>query len=242
MRHAAHRGVDTQQEAERELVVLEAWRARLCARGLRDAYDRMRRAMLGGQLELSQALQIAGAMDAAMDMLRTTTKRLAPGTEVRAAAEDVLSAFVEWRVASPRTDASRRASARFGARVLALEEAATRASRPDADAPPARDESPPSEAGRARARGGAPRVEAAEELREPTSSCPVITIEETTFDVEEIAAIEAIEAGETDAEAPLGAPEPKSVPPPIPRIPRERGDSKTPSSPARRRGRPRDRA
>ena len=88
----------------------------------------------------------------------------------------------------------------------------------------------------------APRVEAAEELREPTSSCPVITIEETTFDVEEIAAIEAIEAGETDAEAPLGAPEPKSVPPPIPRIPRERGDSKTPSSPARRRGRPRDRA
>ncbi|WP_157069059.1 hypothetical protein [Sandaracinus amylolyticus] len=118
----------TEQESEREPVVLEAWRARLCARGLRDAYDRMRRAMLGGELDLKQALAIAQSMDAAVDMLRETTKRLAPGSDLRRAAEETMAAFVEWRVASPRTDVSRRAAARFGARVIALEEAAKRAS------------------------------------------------------------------------------------------------------------------
>ncbi|UJR81390.1 Hypothetical protein I5071_34470 [Sandaracinus amylolyticus] len=123
-------------------MVLEAWRARLCARGLRDAYDRMRRAMMGGNLDFKQALAIAQSMDAAVDMLRETTKRLAPGTPLRRAAEETMAAFVEWRVASPRSDASRRAAARFGARVIALEDAAKSASHretasaePDAAAP-----------------------------------------------------------------------------------------------------------
>ena len=67
----------------------------------------MRRAMLGGQLELKQALAIASSMDAAIEMLRETTKRLAPGSELRRAAEETMAAFVEWRVASPRTADSR---------------------------------------------------------------------------------------------------------------------------------------
>jgi hypothetical protein len=108
------------------VVVLEAWRARLCARGLREAHERMRRGIAAGGIDMREAMSIAHTMDAAIDMLRRTAPRLEAGTELRRLAEDVLAGFLRWRAAEPRSEDSREAAFRFGTLVHELERVASR--------------------------------------------------------------------------------------------------------------------
>lgn len=123
---------DEDTSSPSELVVLLAWRARLCARGLRQAQERMRSAIAGRGLDFREALSIAQAMDAAIAMLRRTAERLEPGSELRALADEVHAAFVRWRSAEPRTDRSRSAAAQFNTLVRALETLAERETTPRA--------------------------------------------------------------------------------------------------------------
>lgn len=110
------------------VVVLEAWRARLCARGLREAHERMRRGIAAGGIDMHEAMSIAQTMDSAIDMLRRTAPRLEEGSEIRRLADEVLYAFSRWRAAEPRSDESRASALRFGALVQQLERTAARES------------------------------------------------------------------------------------------------------------------
>ncbi len=107
--------------------MLEIWRARLCARGLREAHERMRRGIAAGGLDMREAMNIAQSMDSAVDMLRRTASRLEEGTVVRTLAEEVLSTFARWRLAEPRSEESRHAAVRFGTLVDELEDVAATA-------------------------------------------------------------------------------------------------------------------
>lgn len=118
--------------ARSELVVLQAWRTRLCARGLRESQERMRRAIAGGGLDVHEAMAIAESMESAIAMLRRTAARLEEGTELRDVADAALAAFDRWRAAAPRTERSRTAALRFGAIVRDLEQLAEREASPGA--------------------------------------------------------------------------------------------------------------
>jgi len=118
--------VTTHEEHVSAVVVLEAWRARLCARGLREAHERMRRGIAAGGIDMREAMTIAQTMDSAIDMLRRTAARLEEGSELRRLAEDVLVAFTRWRAAEPRSDDSRVSALRFGTLVHELEKVASR--------------------------------------------------------------------------------------------------------------------
>ncbi|MDQ3031747.1 MAG: hypothetical protein M3Y87_04965, partial [Myxococcota bacterium] len=120
----------TAQASQSELVVLHAWRARLCARGLREAQERMHRAIAGHGLDFEEALAIAQAMDAAIAMLRDTTPCLEQSSELRARADEVLAGFAQWRAAEPKTEQSQIAAARFGTLVRELERVAERDTTP----------------------------------------------------------------------------------------------------------------
>lgn len=140
------RRVPVAEEHGSEIVVLEAWRARLCARGLRDAHERMRQGIAAGGIDMREAMSIAQTMDAAIDMLRRTASRLEEGSDVRRFAEDVLGAFARWRIAEPRSEESRLAALRFGTLVVELERAAAlacvprrRPRKPEEPPPPAFD-------------------------------------------------------------------------------------------------------
>lgn len=118
-----------EESSENELVVLLAWRTRLCARGLRESQERMRRAIAGHGLDFREAMSIAQSMDAAIAMLRRTASSLDRGS-LRSLAEEVLAEFVRWRAAEPRTEASTNAAARFGTLVRELETLAEAESTP----------------------------------------------------------------------------------------------------------------
>lgn len=130
--------MSVEQSSRSELVVLHAWRARLCARGLRESQERMIRAIAGNGLNFREALSIAHSMDAAIAMLRRTTTCLDEGSELRALADEVLAAFVRWRAAEPRTETSANAATRFGTLVRQLETLAAAESTPESALAPAR--------------------------------------------------------------------------------------------------------
>lgn len=113
-----------------EPVILHAWRVRLCARGLREALDRIQRAAAGGGLTFRQALAIARSMDSAIATLERTASNLDARSELRTLSDAALAAFASWRVAPPRSAESTNAGLDLGAKVHALEALATKASTP----------------------------------------------------------------------------------------------------------------
>jgi hypothetical protein len=104
-----------------EVAHIESWRVRLCARGLRQAIDRMTGAIAAGGLDVEEAVAIAETFDRATEELRRTAARLDAASPLRRAGVSVLAAFDAWRGAEAGTEESRAAAERFAELVRDLE-------------------------------------------------------------------------------------------------------------------------